>query len=77
MSREAKNLINANAKIGGFSTEDFIRSIISSQTDIDIDSSYESSLTKANGLGDEGGSGSLTKDTYAERLATGQVEPYS
>ena len=82
LSREAKNLINANAKIGGFSTEDFIRSIISSQTDIDIDSSYESSLTKANGLGGEGGSGSdgsdsLTKDTYAERLANGQVEPYS
>lgn len=81
LSREAKNLINANAKIGGFSTEDFIRSIISSQTDIDIDSSYEASLTKANGLGGEGGSGSdgsdsLTKDTYAERLATGQVEPY-
>jgi len=77
LSREAKNLINANAKIGGFSTEDFIRSIISSQTDIDIDSSYESSLTKANGLGGEGGSGSdedeknLTARNYVEQVITG------
>ena len=57
---------------------DYIRSIISSQTDVDVDPSYESSLTKANALGGAGGSGSgddeknLTEYSYIENLATGR-----
>ena len=77
LSNEAKHLIKANAAVGGYDPTDYIRSIISSQTDVDVDPSYESSLTKANALGGTGGSGSgddeknLTEYSYIENLATG------
>lgn len=76
LSAPAKHLIKANAAIGGYDPTDYIRSIITSQTDVEIDPSYEASLSKANGLGGAGGSGAdgetlNTHDTYPERIATG------
>lgn len=78
LSNEAKHLIRANAAVGGYDPTDYIRSIISSQTDVDVDPSYEASLSKANALGGAGGSGSgddeknLTEYSYIENLATGR-----
>lgn len=77
LSTGAKHLINANAAIGGYKPLDYIRSIISSQTDVDVDPQYQSSLTSANGLGGNGGSGeagekNLTEYNYIENLATGR-----
>lgn len=77
LSAGAKHLINANAVIGGYKPLDYIRSIISSQTDVEIDPQYQSSLTSANGLGGNGGSGeagekNLTEYNYIENLATGR-----
>lgn len=77
LSKEAQNLINANAKINGFDRNEFIRTIIDSRTNVEVDPSYEASLTKANGLGGEGGSGSdgdeknLTAKNYVEQVITG------
>lgn len=78
LSNEAKHLIKANAAVGGYDPIDYIRSIISSQTDVDVDPNYEASLSKANALGGAGGSGSdgdeknLTEYNYVENLATGR-----
>ena len=76
LSAPAKHLVMANATIGGYSPNDYIRSIITSETDVEIDPSYEASLSKAtgsDGTGGSGGSESLTHDTYAEHLVSGQV----
>jgi hypothetical protein len=77
LSAPAKHLINANAAIGGYSPKDYITSIIASETDVEVEPSYEASLTKAVGAGGEGGSGSgddeknLVEDSYIEELARG------
>lgn len=78
LSAPAKHLVLANAAIGNYSPVDYVRSIITSQTDVEVDPSYEASLSKANNLGGAGGSGAdgdklNTHDTYPERLATGGV----
>lgn len=74
LSASAKHLIRANAAIGGYDPVDYIRSIISSRTDVEVDPQYEASLTKAVGVsGENGGSESLTHDTYAEHLVSGQM----
>ena len=77
LSNSAKHLINANAAVGGYNTVDYIRSIISSRTDVESDVSYESTLTKANATGGTGGSGdgdekNLVEYSYIENLATGR-----
>jgi len=78
LSTPAKHLIEANAAIGGYKPLEYIRSIISSQTDVEPDLQYEASLTKATGNGGIGGSGSdgddeknLVEDSYIEELARG------
>ena len=75
LSASAKHLIKANAAIGGYNPVDYIRSIISSRTDVEIDPQYEASLSKSavGGVDGSGGSESLTHDTYAEHLVSGQV----
>ena len=77
LSNSAKHLINANAAVGGYDPIDYIRSIISSRTDVDSDVSYESTLSKANAVGGSGGSGdgdekNLVEYSYIENLATGR-----
>ena len=72
LSKNAQNLIKANAAIGNYTPKDYISSIIASQTDREIDIDYDASASKAAGFGNgEGGSEKTVKDTYPERLVTG------
>jgi len=75
LSAPAKHLINANAAIGGYTPIDYIRSIISSETSVEVTPDYDDSLSKATGSkgSGNGGSESLTHDTYAEHLVSGQM----
>lgn len=75
LSRDARYRIKANSKLMGLDENDYIRTIIASRTDREQSTSYEASMTKA-ATGDSGsGSGSgnekTVKDTYAERLVSG------
>lgn len=78
LSAPARHLINANAAIGNYDPKEYIRSIIFSQTSVEVDPQYETSLTKATGKGGAGGSGgdddtkNLTEYGYIENLATGR-----
>lgn len=76
LSNEAKHLVDANAALGGYDKYQYILSIIHSQTDYEKDPQYQASLTKAVGLGGEGGSGTdgegpMVKKTYVENVITG------
>ena len=59
LSKNAQNLIKANAAVGNYTPKDYISSIIASQTDKEVDIDYDASASKT------------VKDTYPERLVTG------
>lgn len=74
LSNGAKHLIDAHAAIDGYDKHDYILSIIRMQTDSSVIPSYDSSLSKATGMGTGEGNEKLdTKDTYAEHLNNGNM----
>ena len=79
LGASSKHLVAANAALMGIDKIEYIKTIVSSRTDVDPDLSYEASLTKAAGKGGAGGSGADGEDaknlkevTYTEMLATGR-----
>ena len=80
LSKEGKNLVDANAAIGGYDKFNYILNIIRSETDREESTTFDPSLTKAVELGGSGsgeGKEQLMKDTYPERLTTGEdIVPY-
>lgn len=74
LSNEAKHLIDANSALGGYNKHDYILSIIRSETSSEVTSDYDANLSKAGGVGGDGSDAEKLndKDTYAERLATGE-----
>ncbi len=75
LSRDAQYRIKANAKLLGVTDKDYVRTIIDSRTDREQSTSYEASMTKVatgdSGSGSGSGSEKTVKDTYAERLVSG------
>lgn len=73
LSAPAKHLVDANAAIGGYKPIEYIQTIIASETDRTVEESYEASMSKAAGMDDaeSGSSRKTVKDTYAERLVSG------
>lgn len=75
LSKDAQHRITANAKLHGMNERDYVRTIIASRTSPERSESYESSMTKAvsgdSGSGNGSGSEKTVKDTYAERLVSG------
>ncbi len=75
LSRGSQNLLRARSAMAGQDLRDYITNIIFSQTDRDVDFSYEASATKAlNGDSNGDGSKSLVQTTYAEHLVWGDFD---
>ena len=80
-----QHLLKANAALAGEKSPEigaykFINSIISNNISRNLSASFDASATKASGLGGSGsgeGKEQLMKDTYPERLTTGEdIVPY-
>ena len=74
LSRNAQHLIDANCAISGSDLHDYVLGIIRSETSLESSQNYEANLTKAalGGAGGSDGNDSLTHDTYAEHLNSGE-----
>ena len=74
LSANAKHLIDANCAINGTDPHTYIFNIIRSETSREQTQDFDASLTKAalGGAGGGDGNDSLTHDTYAEHLNSGE-----